>query len=132
MKSERWIFGFLGIYFGVVAPVYWLMSGEIAGTLALAFSGLLGALIAGYLHIQARNFDPRPEDRKDGEVYEAAGELGFFAPKSIWPFWAAVVVAVIFLGPALQQAWITLLGLGMGIWATSGWVLEFYRGAYKH
>ena len=59
-------------------------------------------------------------------------ELGFFAPKSIWPFWAAVVVAVIFLGPALQQAWITLLGLGMGIWATSGWVLEFYRGDYKH
>lgn len=132
MKPEKWVFWFLAIFFAVVTPIYWFMAYEIAGTLALAFAGLMGAMIAGYLTLTARNFDPRPEDRKDAEVIDGAGELGFFAPKSIWPFWCAVVVTVIFLGPALHQAWITLLGLGLGIWAASGWILEFYRGDYKH
>ena len=132
MKAEKWVFWFIFIFFLIVTPIYWFMSYEIAGTFVLAFTGLLGGMIAGYLSYTATKFAPRPEDRKDGEVYEAAGEVGFFAPKSIWPFWAAVVVAVIFLGPALHQAWITLVGIGLGIWATAGWVLEFYRGDYKH
>lgn len=132
MKPEKWVFWFMFIFFLIVTPIYWFMSYEIAGTFALAFAGLMGAMIAGYLTLTARNFEPRPEDRKDGEVYEGAGEIGFFAPKSLWPFWGAVTVMVIFLGPALSQPWISLLGLGMGIWSCSGWVLEFYRGDYKH
>lgn len=132
MKPEKGIFWFIAIFFAIVTPVYWFIAHEIAGTFALAFTGLLGLTIAVYLTLTARTFDPRPEDRPDGEVYEGAGEVGFFPPKSIWPFWCAVVVAIIFLGPATHQAWISLIGFGMGIWAASGWILEFYRGDYKH
>ena len=131
MKAEKWVFWFIFIFFVVVTPIYWFMSGEIAGTFVLGFSAVLGAMIATYLGLTARSFDPRPEDR-DGEVVEGAGPVGFFAPQSMWPFWCAITVALIFLGPALHQAWITLVGVGFGIWALSGWVLQFYRGDYKH
>ncbi|MDO5677292.1 MAG: cytochrome c oxidase subunit 4 [Propionibacteriaceae bacterium] len=132
MKAEKYTFWFIFIFFGIVTPIHWFVTKEIAGTFALGATGLFGAFIAGYLTLQARTFDPRPEDREEAEVAEGAGTYGFFAPKSIWPFWAAVVTAGIFLGPALHQAWVTILFLGIGIWACSGWVLEFYRGDYKH
>jgi len=132
VKAEKWVFGFIFIFFLIVTPVYYFMSKEIAGTFVLGFTGLLGGMIAGYLALTARSFDPRPEDRRDAEVVEAAGTVGFFAPKSMWPFWTALTLTVIFLGPALQQAWISLVGIGIGIWSCSGWVLEFYRGDYKH
>lgn len=132
MKPEKWIFWAVAIFFGIVTPIYWFMAHEPAGTFVLLFSGLLGAMIAAYLTKTATTFDPRPEDRKDGEVYEAAGEVGFFPPKSIWPFWVALTMSVILLGPALHAWWITLLGFGMGIWSASGWLFEFYRGDYKH
>ncbi len=132
MRPEKYVFLFIAVFFAIVTPIYWFMSGEIAGTFVLGFSGLLGLMIGGYLALTARNFDPRPEDRGDAEVVEGAGALGFFAPKSIWPFWAAVTVAIIFLGPALSQLWISLVGFGIGIWSASGWILEFYRGDYKH
>ncbi|QXT62064.1 cytochrome c oxidase subunit 4 [Tessaracoccus palaemonis] len=132
MKPEKYVFWFIFVYICIVTPVYWLMSREIAGTFVLGFTGLLGGMIAAYLTLTARTFEPRPEDRGDAEVVDAAGDVGFFAPKSIWPFWAAVTVSVIFLGPALHQAWISLLGVALGIWSCSGWVLEFYRGDYKH
>ena len=31
MKTEAKIFAFVAIFFGVVTPIYWFMSGEIAG-----------------------------------------------------------------------------------------------------
>lgn len=132
MKAEKWIFWFIASFFAVVTPIYWFMSHEIAGTFALGFSGVLGAMIAGYLTLTARTFDARPEDRRDGEIYEGAGDVGFFPPKSAWPFFAALTVTIIFLGPAFHQPWISLLGFGIGIWSASGWVLEYYRGDYQH
>ncbi|MEO7587491.1 MAG: cytochrome c oxidase subunit 4 [Arachnia sp.] len=132
MRAETLVFGFIAAFFIVMTPIYWFMSHEIAGTFGLAFAGLLGLIIAGYLAITARGFDPRPEDRRDAEIYEGAGELGFFPPQSLWPIVCAATVTLIFLGPGVEQAWISILGFGIGIWACSGWVLEFYRGDYKH
>lgn len=132
MKTEAKIFWFIVAFFGIVAPIYWFMSREIIGTIVLGFSALLGLMIAGFLQYQARQFDARPEDRKDGEIYEGAGTFGFFPPSSIWPFWSGLVVAIIFLGPGLEQGWISLLGFGMGIWACAGWILQYYRGHYQH
>ena len=68
MKAEKWVFWFIFLFFVVVTPVYWLMSHEIAGTFVLGFTGLLGGMIAAYLTLTARTFDPRPEDRPDAEV----------------------------------------------------------------
>ena len=132
MKAEKFIFAFVAAFFFVVTPIYWFMSHEIAGTLSLGFAGGLGLIIAVYIAITARSFDPRPEDRRDGEIYEGAGEVGFFPPHSMWPIVCAGVVTVIFMGPGFGQAWISLFGFGIGIWAASGWVLEYYRGDYKH
>ena len=49
MKAEKWVFGFIFIFFLIVTPVYYFMSKEIAGTFVLGFTGLLGGMIAGYL-----------------------------------------------------------------------------------
>ena len=57
--------------------------------------------------------------------------LGFFPASSIWPLWAALTMVLIVLGPVFGW-WISLLGLGMGIWSLTGWVYEYYRGDYKH
>lgn len=131
MKTERNIFIFVFLFFLIVTPIYWFMAREWAGTFVLGATGGLGAMAAGYLHLKGHKL-VRPEDRKDGEIYEKAGDVAFFPPSSIWPFWCAVVVALIFLGPGIHQPWITLVGLGMGIWALSGLVLQYYRGDYKH
>ena len=132
MRPEKLVFAAIAAFFFLVTPIYWFMSGEVAGTFVLGFAGLLCVMIAGYLAIAARGFDPRPEDRRDAEVYEAAGEVGFFPPQSTWPVVCALVVTIIFLGPGVEQAWISIVGFGIGIWAVSGWILEFYRGDYSH
>ena len=62
---------------------------------------------------------------------QGAGQLGFFPPTSIWPFWCALVLAVMLLGPVFGW-WISILAVCLGIWALSGWVFEFYRGDYQH
>ena len=132
MKTEAWVFWFIAMFFGVMTPVYWFTSHEVIGAVALGFTFVLGFMIAAFLHYESRHFDARPEDREDATIAEAAGTYGFFPPKSMWPFWCAVVVTIIFLGPGVQQWWISVLGFGMGIWAVSGWVLEYYRGDYQH
>ena len=75
MKAETLVFGFIAVFFFVMTPIYWLMSGEIAGTFGLGFAGLLGLIPAAYLGITSRSFDARPEDRRDGEIYEGASEV---------------------------------------------------------
>jgi len=131
VKAERWIFVFLSIFFLVVVPIYWFMSREVIGTFALLMTFALCAMLAVYLSIQSNKLDARPEDRKDGEIIEGAGEMGFFPSRSIWPFWAALTVTVMLLGPVFGW-WITLLGVGMGIWSITGWTYQYYRDEYQH
>lgn len=131
MKAERLIFVLITIFFVVVAPIYWFVSGEIIGTVVLVLTVAFCAMLAVYFTIQSRKIDPRPEDRKDAEIVEGAGEVGFFPSTSIWPFWTALSVAVMSLGPVFGW-WLTLLGIGMGVWALSGWVYQYYRAEYQH
>lgn len=132
MKSEAWVFWFMAIFFAIMSPTYWFITGEVIGAVALAFTCILCVMIAAFFNFEGRHFDARPEDRLDGTIEEAAGVYGFFPPKSIWPFWCALVVTVIALGPAFEQWWISVIGFGLGVWAASGWILEFYRGDYQH
>lgn len=131
MRTESKIFLFVAIFFAIVTPVYFFMSHEPAGTFVLGLSCALGAIVAGYLHLVSRKIDLRPEDRSDGDVHEGAGELGFFPPQSIWPFICALVLTVFMMGPIFGW-WLSLLGVGLGIWAIGGWVYEYYRGDYAH
>ena len=131
MKVEGWMFAAIAIFLAVVAPIYWFMSHEIIGTVALVMALLLFSMVSVYLFTMARKMDARLEDRKDAEIIEGAGTLGFFPPKSIWPFWLAITVQMLALGPVFGW-WISILAVCLGIWSLSGWVFEFYRGDYQH
>jgi len=131
MRSETWIFGICSAFFLVVAPAYWFISGDHTGTTALVMTTLLTGLITFYLGFHAGRMEPRPEDRKEGEIAEGAGELGFFPPYSWWPLWCAVCLAVIVLGVVIGW-WLVIIGAMLGTVALSGWIFEYYRGVHAH
>ncbi|WP_445255905.1 cytochrome c oxidase subunit 4 [Nocardioides aurantiacus] len=131
MKAETWMFVFCSVFFLLVTPLYWLSSGDLTGTTALVMTFLLVTLIAFYLGFHASKMDPRPEDRKDGEIAEGAGELGFFPPYSWWPLWCGLCLSAMVLGVAIGW-WLFLIGAALGVIALSGLIFEYYRGEYAH
>jgi hypothetical protein len=76
--------------------------------------------------------EPRPEDRKQAEIAEGAGELGFFPPYSWWPLWCAVTAATVAYGVAMGLWWLVIIGFGVGVIALCGWIYEYYRGVHAH
>lgn len=131
MRVEALIFTVLFVFFLVVGPAYFLITHEVIGTMALVLACATGGFIAFYLFKTGTHIAPRPEDDKEGEIVDGTGPLGFFPPKSVWPLAVAATIAIMLLGPVFGW-WITLIGIGIGIWSTSGWVYEFYRGDYQH
>ena len=131
MKVEAWVFGILSVFVLVVTPIYWLMSEDPTGTTALVMTFFLSLLVAFYLSVTARRMDARPEDRKEAEIAEGAGELGFFPPYSWWPLWCAMTLAVVVLGIVFGW-WLFIAGVGIGIVTLSGFIFEYYRGDHAH
>lgn len=137
MKAEQWVFWGLGIYLGIMSAVYpwatWATEGEVEpiGTTVIILTFLFTVMIAGFLALTGHRMDKRPEDRQEATIADGAGSYGFFAPNSIWPFWCAVVVMLVFLGWIFGY-WLAIIGAGIGIWAVAGWSLQFYRGDYAH
>ncbi len=131
MKVEAWVFGFLAVFFGLVAPSYWYLSGDPTGTSALVMTLALALLVTFYLGFHAKKMDPRPEDRQEAEIVDGAGELGFFPPYSWWPLWCACALWLCVLGVVFGW-WLALLGVGAGSAALMGWVFEYYRGEHAH
>ena len=132
MKVEAWIFAITTAFFVIVSPAYWLIAGDWTGTTALAMAALLTAMVSLYLGFHARRMDARPEDRKDGEIADGAGELGFFPPYSWWPLWCALTLGVIVYGAAMGAYWLMIIGGTLGVVALSGLVFEYYRGEHAH
>jgi hypothetical protein len=131
MKAETWVFGSSFAFFAPVSAVYWLVTGDWTGTSALVMAALLVLMVTVYLFAYDRRNDPRPEDRKDGEIAEGAGELGFFPPYSWWPLWCASTLAVMVLGVVFGW-WLFIIGGVFGAIALCGWVFEYYRGVHAH
>ena len=136
MKVEAWIFASCTIFFVFIAPVYWFMSNDPTGTTALVMTSLLTLLITFYLGFHARRMSQlgtqRPEDRKDGEIADGAGELGFFPPYSWWPLWCGLTLATIVFAAAFGAWWMVIIGMVLGAVALSGLVFEYYRGEHAH
>jgi hypothetical protein len=132
VKVEAWIFAITTAFFVVVSPAYWLIAGDWTGTSALVMTTLLAAMVTLYLGFHASKMEPRPEDRKDAEIADGAGELGFFPPYSWWPLWCAAALAVIVYGVAMGAWWLVVIGFGLGGLALSGFVFEYYRGEHAH
>jgi len=131
MRAEAWIFAICTVFMVLVSPAYWLITGDWTGTSALTMTTLLTLMMTIYLGFHANNMEPRPEDRKDAEIADGAGELGFFPPYSWWPLWCAVCLAVIVLGVVIGW-WLVIIGAMLGTVALSGWIFEYYRGVHAH
>ncbi len=139
MKIEAWIFGVTTVFLVLVSPpAYWFITdagdsgADWTGTSALVMTTLLCAMVTLYLGFHAGRMDARPEDRKDGEIAEGAGELGFFPPYSWWPLWCAATLGIIVFATAVLAWWLMIIGFVLGALAVSGWIFEYYRGDYAH
>lgn len=131
MRAETWIFVALSVFYAAISPVYWFMSHEPTGTAALILTFFVVLMISLYLGLIARRIDPRPEDRKSGEIAEGAGELGFYPPQSKWPLFVAIALTLVILGPVFGW-WLMLLGFGFGAVTLNGLIFEYYRGDHAH
>lgn len=131
MRLEAAVMGLVAVFFGAVTPVYWYLSEDPTGTSALVMTTLLGALVAFYLGVVARQIDPRPEDQHQAEVSDGAGEQGFYPPYSWWPLYTGLAVAVLAVGVAVGW-WLVIIGVGLGAFTLVGFVYEYYRGYHAH
>ncbi|MBV1855464.1 cytochrome c oxidase subunit 4 [Catellatospora tritici] len=137
MKTEYRLFlGVSGFLF-VAAIVYWLWTGTTAqgydwiGTTTLTLSGLLCLMCGGYFWFVSRRIDLRPEDRRDADIAEGAGEVGFFSPGSYWPFGVALAALVASLGLVFWMWWLIALGI-IGVIVTAAALLfEYYTGTRR-
>lgn len=123
---ETLLFAVLTVYFLLITPIYYLLSHEKAGAIALLLTFFLSLIITSYTFATGRHMAPRPEDRLDGEISDATGELGFFSPHSSWPLWAGISAALAVLGVCIGW-WLTAVGLAFLVAAVVGMTFEYYR-----
>ena len=128
MKVEALIFNVIAVFCVAAAIVYGLWSHEPIGTTALVLSAGLTGLIGGFFWFVSRRIDARPEDRKDADIADGAGELGFFSPGSYWPLGLAMSAALMGLALAFWYAWLIVIA-GLALLCTIGGLLfEYYVG----
>lgn len=132
MKVEALIFNLIALFAIVAAVVYGLWSLEPIGTTALALSGGLLGLIGGFFWFVSRRIDSRPEDLKDAEIADGAGELGFFSPGSYWPFGLALSAALMGLALAFFYPWLIIMAGAALIITIGGLLFEYYSGQNAH
>ena len=128
MKVESLIFSAIAAFLWATAVVYGFWAREPIGTTALVLSGMLLALIGGFFWFVSRRIDARPEDRKDADIAEGSGELGFFSPGSYWPLGIAASAGLLGLGLAFWYSWLIIIA-GISLLLTIGGLLfEYYVG----
>lgn len=137
MKMETRLFVGLSVFLFACAAVYWWWTdavfgaAEVIGIVALILTGLLVLMCGGYFWFVSRRIDPRPEDRLDAEIADAAGEVGFFSPGSYWPFGVAVAAAVTGFGLVFWMWWLIAVGIVGVLLTTSALLFEYYTGTRR-
>jgi hypothetical protein len=76
----------IGIFFGIIAGVYWFTAYEDAGFLMLIGSTFLGLLPGGYYLWWTYHMKTRADDDPNADMEEGAGAVDAFPTSSIWPF----------------------------------------------
>lgn len=127
MKVEARVFNSLAFFLVACAVVYGIWAEEPIGTTAMALSGGLCLIIGGYFWFVSRRIEPRPEDRKDAEIAEGAGDLGFFSPGSYWPVTLAAAAALLGGGLAFYYVWLIVIGFAAVMFAVGGLLFEYYQ-----
>ena len=137
MKNEYRLFVGLAVFLFAAAAVYWFWTGasvwgdEPIGTVALILTGLLVLMCGGYFWFVSRRIEPRPEDRVDAEIADAAGEVGFFSPGSYWPFGIGVAVLVTGFGLAFWMWWLMAVGIAAVLLTSCALLFEYYTGTRR-
>jgi len=128
VKVESIIFGISAFFCVAAAVVYGLWAKEPIGTTALVLSAGLTGLIGGFFWFVSRRIDARPEDRKDADIADGAGELGFFSPGSYWPFGLALSAATMGLALAFWYSWLIIIAVVALLVTVGGLLFEYYVG----
>jgi hypothetical protein len=129
VKTEGYLFAGGALFYAIVATAYWLITGEIVGSTALALTAGLAFLIGFYVLYTARRVGTRPEDDPQANIEDAEADYGFFSPHSWWPLAVGFSVAITVLGLAFA-VWLLILGVGLLLAALIGFVFEYYRGPF--
>jgi len=117
----------IGVFFAVIAVVYWFTAYEAAGFLMLIGSALLGLLPGGYYLWWAARMKPLEGDEPDATVSDGAGAIDAFPGSSIWPFllgMGAMFATLTFV----FGLWLAPIAAALGFSAVIGGVLESRRG----
>ena len=134
MKTEARLFLGVAAFLWAAAIAYGIWSHdyqghvEVAGVVALILSGGLMFIPGSFFLFVSRRIDPRPEDRRDAEIAEGAGDVGFFSPGSYWPVGLAAGASVIAVGFAFVQMWLVIVGILILLFMIGGLVFEYYTG----
>ncbi|MDL4771198.1 MULTISPECIES: cytochrome c oxidase subunit 4 [Thermomonosporaceae] len=136
MRVQAFMFYGCAVFFLATDVVYWLWSKDWTGTTALGLAIGLSGLIGFYIHFTVRRLEsanggPLYEDDPEGNISDAAGELGFFSPHSWWPLFVGMSAACIALGVVFGW-WLVLVGVAAIMMSTIGLVFEYYRGHFAH
>jgi hypothetical protein len=133
MNRESSIFTVPAVFFAIATVAYGMCTdwAEWVGVVCIALTGGLFLMIGIYFKMLANRHGHRPEDRKDGEISEQAGEQGVFAPWSWWPLVLGAAAALGFAALAIDW-WIMAPATVLGVIALVGWVFEFSRGQHAH
>lgn len=130
MNVEGRVFAVVASFLGLTSLVYWYLSKDPTGGVALGFSFGLAFLIGYYLLFTARRMPPRPEDIGEAEIADGAGDIGFFSPHSWWPLALAGGAALAALG-LIFGIWLILIGAAVLFTGLTGLLFEYYVGHYR-
>lgn len=123
MKTEAYLFAGVALFFLVTDIAYIVFAREPAGTAALTVAFGMSALVSFFCAMTYRRKGRRPEDRKNGEVYERSGPLGYFPPVAATPALTASGVALMGVG-VVFGLWLFLIGLGLTAGGVFGMVFQ--------
>jgi hypothetical protein len=130
MKLEAYLFSGAALFLFVVAAIYGIFSDmEPVGMAAMVLSGGLCIIVGGFFWFVSRRIDARPEDRKDADISEGAGELGFFSPGSYWPIGIAASAALAGLALAFFYIWLLVIAVAAILITVGGLLFEYYGRA---
>jgi len=130
MKLEAYLFSGAALFLFVVAAIYGIFSDmEPVGMAAMVLSGGLCIIVGGFFWFVSRRIDARPEDRKDADISEGAGELGFFSPGSYWPVGLAASAALAGLALAFFYIWLLVIAVAAILITVGGLLFEYYGRA---
>jgi hypothetical protein len=117
----------IGVFFGIIAIVYWFTAYEDAGFLMLIGSAILGLLPGGWYLWWSSRMRPLDGDEPDASISDGAGAIDAFPGSSIWPFllgMAAMFATLTFI----FGLWMAPIAIALGLSAVVGAVVESRRG----